>query len=131
HRRTGLRGCRRGRIQVGVATMSTTHIDLGVTGMTCTSCSSRVERKLNKIDGVTATVNYATESASVEYDPTVTGPEELIKVVQGAGYDAYDASPASHDDAEPSDAPSADSSPADIAREQEAAQLKRLTIMSG
>ncbi|HLR47609.1 MAG TPA: heavy metal translocating P-type ATPase [Corynebacterium sp.] len=111
--------------------MSTTHIDLGVTGMTCTSCSSRVERKLNKIDGVTATVNYATESASVEYDPTVTGPEELIKVVQGAGYDAYDASPASHDDAEPSDASSADSSPADIAREQEAAQLKRLTIMSG
>ena len=38
-------------------------VDLGVTGMTCTSCSSRVERKLNKVDGVEATVNFATESA--------------------------------------------------------------------
>ncbi|MDN5784481.1 MAG: heavy-metal-associated domain-containing protein, partial [Corynebacterium casei] len=73
--------------------MSTTHIDLGVTGMTCTSCSSRVERKLNKVEGVTATVNYATESASVEYDSTLTGPVDLIKVIQGAGYDAYDANP--------------------------------------
>lgn len=62
--------------------MSTTHIDLGVTGMTCTSCSSRVERKLNKVEGVTATVNYATESASVEYDSTLTGPVDLIKVIQ-------------------------------------------------
>ena len=67
----------------------TTHIDLGVTGMTCTSCSSRVERKLNKVDGVTATVNYATESASVDYDPALTAPDDLIKVIQGAGYDAF------------------------------------------
>lgn len=44
-------------------------VDLGVTGMTCTSCSARVERKLNKLDGVEATVNYATESAQVSYDP--------------------------------------------------------------
>lgn len=105
--------------------MSTTHIDLGVTGMTCTSCSSRVERKLNKVEGVNATVNYATESASVEYDPSLTAPEDLIKVIQGAGYDAYDANPAT-EDADSLD----DASPADVAREEEAAQLKRLTIMS-
>ena len=105
--------------------MSTTHIDLGVTGMTCTSCSSRVERKLNKVEGVNATVNYATESASVEYDSSLTAPEDLIKVIQGAGYDAYDANPAT-EDADSLD----DASPADVAREEEAAQLKRLTIMS-
>lgn len=105
--------------------MSTTHIDLGVTGMTCTSCSSRVERKLNKVEGVNATVNYATESASVEYDASLTAPEDLIKVIQGAGYDAYDANPAT-EDADSLD----DASPADVAREEEAAQLKRLTIMS-
>ena len=44
------------------------HLDLGVTGMTCTSCSSRVERKLNKLDGVNASVNFATEAAAIEYD---------------------------------------------------------------
>ena len=54
------------------------HLDLGVTGMTCTSCSSRVERKLNKMEGVEATVNFATESASVSYDPTTTTPACLL-----------------------------------------------------
>ena len=43
------------------------HLDLGVSGMTCTSCSSRVQRKLNKVDGVTANVNFATETAAIEY----------------------------------------------------------------
>ena len=56
------------------------HLDLGVTGMTCTSCSSRVERKLNKVDGVEATVNFATESASVNYDPATTTPANLIEL---------------------------------------------------
>lgn len=111
--------------------MSTTHIDLGVTGMTCTSCSSRVERKLNKVEGVTATVNYATESASVEYDSTLTGPDDLIKVIQGAGYDAYDANPPASDAGADASAGSSSETPADIAREEEAANLKRLTIMSG
>ncbi|MCQ9331282.1 heavy metal translocating P-type ATPase [Corynebacterium phoceense] len=57
--------------------------------MTCTSCSSRVERKLNKVDGVEATVNFATEEASVSYDPTTTSVEDLIKVVENAGYGAF------------------------------------------
>ena len=110
--------------------MSTTHIDLGVTGMTCTSCSSRVERKLNKVEGVTATVNYATESASVEYDSTLTGPDDLIKVIQGAGYDAYDANPPASNAEADASAGSSSETPADIARVEEAANLKRLTIMS-
>ena len=59
-------------------------VDLGVTGMTCTSCSGRVERKLNKLDGVEATVNFATESASVSYDPTKVDADRLIETVRGA-----------------------------------------------
>lgn len=42
-------------------------IELDIGGMTCASCANRIERKLNKLDGVTATVNYATEKARVDY----------------------------------------------------------------
>ena len=42
-------------------------VELAITGMTCASCANRIERKLNKLDGVTATVNYATEKAKVSY----------------------------------------------------------------
>ena len=75
------------------------HIELGVTGMTCTSCSSRVQRKLNKLDGVEATVNYSTETATVDFDPTKTDPDQLIEVVRATGYDAFqlaDPNAASH-----------------------------------
>ena len=52
-----------------------TEVDLEITGMTCTSCALRIEKKLNKLDGVTATVNYATETARVtaatDLDPAV------------------------------------------------------------
>ncbi|GLB64241.1 carbonate dehydratase [Dietzia sp. NCCP-2495] len=64
-------------------------VDLGVTGMTCTSCSGRVERKLNKIDGVDATVSFATESASISYDPGKVEQAQLIDTVKAAGYDAF------------------------------------------
>ncbi|NLD86309.1 MAG: cadmium-translocating P-type ATPase [Actinomycetales bacterium] len=64
-------------------------VDLGVTGMTCTSCSGRVERKLNKIDGVDATVSFATESASISYDPGKVEQSQLIDTVKAAGYDAF------------------------------------------
>jgi Cu+-exporting ATPase len=63
-------------------------IDLPITGMTCASCANRIERKLNKLDGVTATVNYATERASVEYDPERVEPGQLLGAVEAAGYHA-------------------------------------------
>ncbi|WP_084342586.1 heavy metal translocating P-type ATPase [Janibacter corallicola] len=55
--------------------------------MTCASCAGRVERKLNKIDGVTASVNYATEKAKVSYGSGVT-PDQLVETVEHAGYGA-------------------------------------------
>nr|WP_051198409.1 heavy metal translocating P-type ATPase [Gordonia shandongensis] len=68
--------------------------------MTCASCANRIERKLNKLDGVTATVNYATEQAHVEYGGDLA-PTDLIETVRSAGYDAAEISrePAgAHDD---------------------------------
>ena len=69
-----------------MASPSTEHLEILVDGMTCTSCSSRVERKLNKVPGVTAAVNYATETAAVDYDPSTSTPDELLEVVRKAGY---------------------------------------------
>jgi Cu+-exporting ATPase len=63
-------------------------IELPIQGMTCASCASRVERKLNKLDGVSATVNYATEKARVDYDPGAVAPEQLVAAVEAAGYSA-------------------------------------------
>ncbi|RTL67988.1 MAG: copper-translocating P-type ATPase [Pseudonocardiaceae bacterium] len=62
-------------------------IELAIGGMTCASCANRVERKLNKMDGVVATVNYATEKAHVEY-PAGVEPEALVATVEAAGYTA-------------------------------------------
>ncbi|GAB19632.1 copper-transporting ATPase CopA [Gordonia effusa NBRC 100432] len=73
-------------------------IELEIGGMTCASCANRIERKLNKLDGVSASVNYATEKASVDapagYDPAL-----LVDEVEKAGYSA--ALPAATDDTEP------------------------------
>jgi P-type Cu+ transporter len=63
-------------------------IELPIEGMTCASCASRIERRLNKLEGVTATVNYATEKASVGYDADAVAPEELVAAVEAAGYSA-------------------------------------------
>ena len=71
--------------------MSTTaieRVELPITGMTCASCANRIERKLNKLDGVTATVNYATEKARVEFDPGTVAAEQLVAAVEAAGYQA-------------------------------------------
>ncbi len=62
-------------------------VELAITGMTCASCANRIERKLNKLDGVTASVNYATEKARVRYAPEVS-PEQLLAAVESAGYSA-------------------------------------------
>lgn len=107
------------------------HLDLGVTGMTCTSCSSRVERKLNKLDGVDATVNFATESASVDYDPSKADPGSLIDTVRGAGYDAFAMADGEQDVTPDTDGAQDDNrSRVDAARDSEAADLKKRTIIS-
>ena len=63
-------------------------IELAITGMTCASCANRIERKLNKLDGVTATVNYATEKAKVSYHTGGIAPGDLVRTVEQAGYGA-------------------------------------------
>ena len=64
------------------------HIELPIGGMTCASCANRIERKLNKLDGVVASVNYATETATVDFDAAAVAPEQLVEVVESAGYRA-------------------------------------------
>jgi Cu+-exporting ATPase len=75
------------------------HVDLPIEGMTCASCANRIERRLNDVEGVMATVNYATEKASVDYDPATVAPEDLLGAVESAGYSA--ALPAAPGDADP------------------------------
>ncbi|PKW17900.1 heavy metal translocating P-type ATPase [Saccharopolyspora spinosa] len=62
-------------------------VELSISGMTCASCAARIERKLNKLDGVAATVNYATEKAKVSV-PEGLDPQRLIAEVEAAGYGA-------------------------------------------
>ncbi len=64
-----------------------TEVELAVGGMTCASCAARVEKRLNRLDGVTASVNYATEHARVTVSEG-TSPHVLIAQVEGAGYTA-------------------------------------------
>ncbi|WET81317.1 heavy metal translocating P-type ATPase [Amycolatopsis sp. QT-25] len=62
-------------------------VELAIGGMTCASCAARVERKLNKVDGVSASVNYATEKARVDF-PAAVSVDDLVGVVESAGYTA-------------------------------------------
>ncbi len=76
-------------------------VSLDIAGMTCASCANPIEKRLNKIDGVTATVNYATEKAKVTIDGDIDRTE-LVDAVRAAGYDVIDrATPASSDSATP------------------------------
>ncbi|WP_312899579.1 heavy metal translocating P-type ATPase [Corynebacterium variabile] len=115
-------------------------LDLGVTGMTCTSCSARIERKLNRMDGVDATVNFATESAKVDYDPAKTDPGAVIQTVRNTGYDAFtmadtsaDESDTGTDDGDAASSPKDDvvgQARVDAARDAEAGDLLHRTILS-
>jgi Cu+-exporting ATPase len=71
-----------------VAAAARTRIDLELEGMTCAGCAARVERSLNALDGVEATVNLATERASVAYDPRAASVADLVAAVESAGYGA-------------------------------------------
>ncbi|MGO2850890.1 MAG: heavy metal translocating P-type ATPase [Corynebacterium variabile] len=115
-------------------------LDLGVTGMTCTSCSARIERKLNRMDGVDATVNFATESAKVDYVPAKTDPDAVIQTVRNTGYDAFtmadtsaDESDTGTDDGDAASSPKDDvvgQARVDAARDAEAGDLLHRTILS-
>ncbi len=63
-------------------------VELALEGMTCASCAARIEKRLNKLDGVAATVNYATEQAAVAFDPEQVSLDDLIAAVEAAGYHA-------------------------------------------
>ena len=65
----------------------TQHVDLAITGMTCASCSARIERKLNKLDGVEASVNLATEKASITF-PSALSVADIVATVERTGYGA-------------------------------------------
>ncbi len=71
----------------GATSSTTQETELAIGGMTCASCATRVERKLNKLDGVTATVNFATEQARVEH-PDEVELDRLVETVEAAGYSA-------------------------------------------
>ncbi len=64
-------------------------IELGIGGMTCASCAARVEKRLNRLAGASASVNYATEKARIFHPPSITVPE-LIAAVEQAGYSAHE-----------------------------------------
>ena len=63
-------------------------VRLEIGGMTCASCATRIERKLNKLNGVQAAVNYATEEVAVDFDPARVAVGDLIKTVEATGYTA-------------------------------------------
>jgi Cu+-exporting ATPase len=63
-------------------------VQLALEGMTCASCAARVEKRLNKLDGVEASVNFATEQARVDFDPRAVAVDDLIGAVEAAGYGA-------------------------------------------
>ncbi len=68
--------------------VSVERLQLPIEGMTCASCANRIERRLNGLDSVEASVNYATEAASIAYDPAAVEAHQLIEAVESAGYRA-------------------------------------------
>jgi len=67
---------------------TTHHVDLDLTGMSCATCAARVERRLNELNGVSATVNFATEKASVDFDGDEVTAPDLVAAVESIGYGA-------------------------------------------
>ncbi|MGW1492501.1 heavy metal translocating P-type ATPase [Streptomyces sp. NPDC002402] len=83
-------------------TATPTHVELAIGGMTCASCAARIEKKLNRMDGVEATVNYATEKAKVSLHAPDVSVGDLIATVEATGYTAAEPAPtppeAAHED---------------------------------
>ncbi|MFC8140737.1 heavy metal translocating P-type ATPase [Streptomyces paradoxus] len=79
-------------MSTGTTTGTDAEVELAIGGMTCASCAARIEKKLNRMDGVTATVNYATEKAKVSYSDGVS-LGDLIATVEATGYTAQEPAP--------------------------------------
>ncbi|MFD3553583.1 heavy metal translocating P-type ATPase [Streptomyces goshikiensis] len=111
----------------------TAEVELTIGGMTCASCAARIEKKLNRMDGVTATVNYATEKARVSYAGDV-GVADLIATVVKTGYTATEPPPpAPEPDEEPEEEPEARTETAGAAeapRDPELAALRQRLLVS-
>jgi P-type Cu+ transporter len=73
---------------MAVAVKTSDRVHLEIEGMTCASCATRIEKKLNRLDGVEATVNYATEEAAVSFDSDRVAVDDLIAAVESVGYHA-------------------------------------------
>lgn len=106
-----------------MADVAMTKINIPVSGMTCTSCSSRVERKLNKMDGVAAVVNFATETAQVEYDADAVTPDDLKATIEATGYGAELPQPDPEPTAQPADTAGATPASAETSATEDAAAL--------
>src|SRR3954453_201200 len=63
-------------------------VELGLEGMTCAACATRIEKVLNRLPGVEAQVNFATETATAEIDPALTTTDQMLAAVTRAGYRA-------------------------------------------
>lgn len=109
-------------------------LDLAVGGMTCAACAARIEKKLNRMDGVTASVNYATESAHVRF-PVTLDPADLVATVERTGYTAALPPPPEQPDSPdvPESASVATRAPAEGARDEgdRAGALRHRLIISG
>src|SRR5512144_2203424 len=81
-------------VDVRTTTRPGSRVELAVGGMTCASCAARIEKKLNRLDGVTASVNFATETATVHFDPASVSTADLVATVEATGYTAQVPSPA-------------------------------------
>ncbi|MFD6497759.1 heavy metal translocating P-type ATPase [Streptomyces sp. NPDC060188] len=101
-----------------IAVDGASQVELSIGGMTCASCAARVEKKLNRMDGVTATVNYATEKARVSY-PQGVQVADLIATVVKTGYTAEEPPPPAPEETAP---PASDEDP------ETASLRRRLTV---
>ncbi|WP_033325962.1 heavy metal translocating P-type ATPase [Streptomyces yerevanensis] len=78
---------------MATTTPGAAEVELAIGGMTCASCAARIEKKLNRMDGVEATVNYATEKAKVTYSGEDVSVQDLISTVEATGYTAHEPAP--------------------------------------
>jgi Cu+-exporting ATPase len=105
-------------------------LELALQGMTCASCANRIERKLNKLEGVDATVNFATERAAVSFDPRLVTPDDLVRAVEAAGYNATLPRPRREATESADEAGAATADAEEDAGERELADLRRRLIIS-